>query len=102
MKFWFQKLAILVLLAIFYCLAIPIGFLFTAFAVITLSPHIGEVITALDKFIAATLGWSGRYTVSAQCAVSTTLPARMLRSVLNAIMADHCENAAKSEGLTND
>lgn len=94
-----QKAAILILLLIFDLLAFPIGILFTLWAMLKLSPHVIEVTDALNRFIAATLGWSGKHKVSSECAVSTTLPARMLHDLLNSIETNHCENSAKREGL---
>jgi hypothetical protein len=98
-KTFIQMLAILTLLTIFFIAAIPIGLIYILIGVFSTTPHVWEVLVAMDKFIAAALGWSGKYTVSAQCGVRDTIGARTLRAILNTIKREHCEDAAKGEGL---
>lgn len=52
---------------------------------------------AMDKLMAALLGFGGNYTLSAELAVSSRL--QWLRKVLDMVEYDHCNKAAKSEGL---
>lgn len=58
-----------------------------------------DVLRSMDKLLAAVLGFSGDYTLSAECGVSKEFPWVQLRWVLNKIQAGHCEGAAKQEGL---
>lgn len=58
-----------------------------------------NVLRAMDKTLAAVLGFSGYLTLSAECGVATTQPWVALRKALDLIQAGHCEGAAKNEGL---
>lgn len=60
-----------------------------------------DVLRAMDKLLAAVLGFSGHFTLSAECGVATTAPWVQLRWLLDKIQAGHCEGAAKNEGLIN-
>ena len=59
-----------------------------------------DVLRAMDKTLAAVCGFSGFFTLSAECGVSTAAPWAQLRRILNRIQPGHCEGAAKNEGLT--
>lgn len=59
-----------------------------------------NILRAKDKLAAALLGWSGRYTVSAECGASDCRFCRSVCWLLNWIDKGHCEGAAKREGLT--
>lgn len=59
-----------------------------------------DVLRAMDKVLAAVCGFSGYFTLSAECGVSNDQPWIGLRKILDMIQADHCEGAAKNEGLT--
>lgn len=59
-----------------------------------------DVLRAMDKTLAAVLGFSGYFTLSAECGATTRQPWRALRSVLDMIQPGHCEGAARKEGLT--
>lgn len=52
---------------------------------------------AMDKLLAAILGFSGNHTLSAELGASTDY--RWLRKFLDLFEAGHCMKAAKSEGL---
>ena len=58
-----------------------------------------NVLRAMDKVLASVLGFSGYYTLSAECGISSKQPWVFLRFLLNKIQAGHCEGAAKNEGL---
>lgn len=58
-----------------------------------------DVLRAMDKTLAAVLGFSGRYTLSAECGIATVAPWTWLRRALDLIQPGHCEGAAKNEGL---
>lgn len=60
-----------------------------------------DVLRAMDKTLAAVLGFSGFYTLSAECGVAAIRPWTSLRWLLDKIQAGHCEGAAKNEGLIN-
>jgi len=60
-----------------------------------------NILRAKDKLAAALLGWSGKYTISAECGARTDC--RFCSAVcwmLNIIDPGHCAGAAKREGLT--
>lgn len=58
-----------------------------------------NVLRAMDKTLAAVCGFSGYYTLSAECGVSTAKPWVLLRKALDLLQKDHCIGAAKHEGL---
>lgn len=58
-----------------------------------------NVLRAMDKVLAATVGFSGFFTLSAECGVSNESPWMGLRKILDMIDPGHCEGAAKNEGL---
>ena len=55
----------------------------------------------MDKTLAAVLGFSGFFTLSAECGVSNEKPWVWLRWLLDRIQPGHCEGAAKNEGLSH-
>lgn len=57
-------------------------------------------LRALDKAAAAYLGFSGRYTVSAECGVHTHGWRAWLRAAIDLLLGDgHCAAAARKEEL---
>ena len=58
-----------------------------------------DVLRAMDKLLASVCGFSGSYTLSAECGVTERQPWILLRRLLNGIQPGHCEGAAKNEGL---
>ena len=58
-----------------------------------------NVLRSMDKVLAAVLGFSGYFTLSAECGVANSQPWIALRWLLDKIQAGHCEGAAKNEGL---
>lgn len=60
-----------------------------------------NVLRAMDKTLAAVLGFSGFFTLSAECGVSNEKPWVWLRWLLDRIQPGHCEGAAKNEGLSH-
>lgn len=60
-----------------------------------------DVLRAMDKLLASVLGFSGHFTLSAECWIATTAPWNQLRWLLDKIQSGHCEGAAKNEGLIN-
>lgn len=61
-----------------------------------------NVLRAMDKVLAATVGFSGYFTLSAECGVAQTQPWIQLRWLLDKIQAGHCRGSAKNEGLIKD
>lgn len=60
-----------------------------------------DVLRAMDKLMAAVLGWGGKYTVSAECGSRQAGCAfcRLVCRILNLADPGHCAGAAKREGL---
>lgn len=58
-----------------------------------------NVLRAMDKTLAAVCGFSGFYTLSAECGVSTKQPWVLLRKLLDLLQKEHCVESAKHEGL---
>lgn len=58
-----------------------------------------NVLRAMDKVLAATVGFSGYFTLSAECGVTESQPWLGLRKILDMIEPGHCEGAAIKEGL---
>jgi hypothetical protein len=57
-----------------------------------------RILVRLDKALARLCGFSGQYTLSAECSDSKAEACKCLCSVMNLLEADHCNKAAKSEG----
>lgn len=57
--------------------------------------YIDNVLMTGDRFLAAILGWSGKYTVSAECSSSKCRICRAVRWLLG---VKHCMDAAENEG----
>lgn len=78
-----------------------IAAIFTSLAAIWLeeNKYGKDVLRAMDKLLAAVLGFSGNFTLSAECGIATKQPWTGLRWILNKIQAGHCEGAAKNEEL---
>lgn len=60
-----------------------------------IGPYLDNVLLTFDRLLAALLGWSGKYTVSAECAVSRCRFCKAIRYLLG---VKHCTEAAKNEG----
>lgn len=59
-----------------------------------------NILRALDKASAAFLGWTGEYTVSAECGAATEGWAVRLGVLVDGLLgAGHCHAAALHEGL---
>jgi len=76
-------------------IAIPVSFVATFID----WEYAKKLLKLLDKVMAALLGWSGEYTVSAECGKSNCFLCKWLCTLLNTIDPGHCEGAAKREGL---
>lgn len=59
-----------------------------------------NLMRAADKYAAAFLGWSGRYTISAECGARDCRFCRWLCALLDRIQKGHCAGAAEREGTT--
>lgn len=57
-----------------------------------------DVLRAMDRLGAALLGWSGRYTVSAECGASKCAFCALICKVLDMVQKGHCQGAAAREG----
>ncbi len=94
-----KKLAIIFVLWLPFAIGCAAAILTSLFAVLADENAYGkDVLRAMDKVLAAVLGFSGYYTLSAECGVATAAPWTWLRSLLNKIQAGHCEGAARNEG----
>lgn len=58
-----------------------------------------NLLRAMDKTLAAVCGFSGFYTLSAECGIAPEQPWIALRNVLDMIEPGHCEGAARNERL---
>lgn len=57
--------------------------------------YIDNILLTFDRFLAALFGWSGKYTVSAECGASRCAFCRVIRCLLG---VRHCVEAALDEG----
>lgn len=57
-----------------------------------------DVLRAMDKLGAALLGWSGRYTVSAECGAHPCRFCTLVCWLLDRFQPGHCKGAAAREG----
>jgi hypothetical protein len=57
--------------------------------------YIDNVLMTGDRFLAALCGWSGQYTVSAECGASRCRFCKVIRCLLG---VEHCVKAALDEG----
>lgn len=77
--------------------AIPVSFI----AVFFEWDYAKNILRAKDRMAAALLGWSGRYTISAECGADLDCaPCRAVCWLLDWIDPGHCAGAAKREGLS--
>lgn len=97
-----KKLALILILWLPFSLGCLAAILTSLFAIIAEENKYGkDVLRAMDKVLAAVCGFSGYFTLSAECGVATNQPWTGLRWVLDKIQAGHCEGAARNEGLIN-
>ncbi len=90
----------------FFLLAIPFGLTAIIAAAIApvaawfygVSEYAKNLLRAMDRLGAAVFGFSGRYTVSAECGASDCAVCRLLCRFLDLIQPGHCAGAAKREG----
>lgn len=62
----------------------------------SLGEYVSNIGWALDRLLAAILGWSGKCTVSAECGLSNCVVCKLVKLLLG---IDHCVDAARDEGL---
>ena len=94
-------------LAAFFLLAIPFGL--TAIIAAGIAPvaawfygvseYAKNLLRAMDRLGAAVFGFSGRYTISAECGRSKCKACRYVCAFLDLIQPGHCAGAAKREGV---
>jgi hypothetical protein len=60
-----------------------------------------DIFVAMDKLMAAVLGRSGKFTVSAECGADINFYPG-IRYVLDHIQKNHCLSSAKHEGLIQE
>lgn len=60
--------------------------------------YVRNLAEAADRFLAAMFGFSGRWTLSVECAFSRSPYFQILHALLNIIVPEHCEKAAFKEG----
>ena len=96
------KLALIVVLWLPFSLGCAVAIVTSLFAIVFEHNVYGKnVLRAMDKVLAAVFGFSGFYTLSAECGVSASAPWVQLRWLLDKIQKDHCIGAARNEGLIN-
>lgn len=96
-----KKLAIIFVLWLPFSLGALAAIIVSLLAILLEENAYGkDVLRAMDKVLAAVLGFSGFFTLSAECGVAKTQPWIGLRWLLDKIQAGHCEGAAKNEGLS--
>jgi hypothetical protein len=96
-----KKLAIILVLWLPFSLGCLVAIVASLFAIIAEENAYGkDVLRAMDKVLAAVCGFSGFFTLSAECGIAYEPPWTWLRWLLNKIQAGHCEGAAINEGLT--
>lgn len=97
MKLWARILVVLLLWLPFSvaCLvAVPVAL----FAVLANEVEYAKsVLRAMDRLTAAVLGYSGDYTVSAECSRSECRVCAVICWVFDWFEKDHCNKAARSE-----
>lgn len=79
------------------CWMAPILTLFFRFA--TPNSYWRRFVYAADKMMAAMFGFSGRFTLSAECAYAERKTFKILHDMLNDIQPEHCEKAALHESM---
>jgi len=95
-----KKLAIILVLWLPFSLGCLAAVIVSLLAILMEENVYGkDVLRAMDKLLAAVLGFSGFFTLSAECGISRDTPWIQLRWLLNKIQPFHCEGAAKKEGL---
>lgn len=94
------KLAILIVLWLPFTLGCLAAGMLSLLAIIFEWQTYGKnLLRAMDKVLAALVGFDGYHTLSAECGVSTHPLAVLLRRALDLIQPGHCVGAAKNEGL---
>ena len=93
-----KLLAALMILWLPFSLAAIVAIPVSLVAVFIEWEYAKNILRAKDKLAAALLGWSGRYTVSAECGASDCQFCRAVCLLLNLIDKGHCEGASKREG----
>ena len=95
------KLAVILVLWLPFSLGALLSVVFSLAAILLDEyTYAKNILRAMDKTLASVLGFSGFYTLSAECGVADTQPWVALRWVLDKIQPGHCECAAQNEGLT--
>lgn len=96
-----KKLAIIIVLWLPFSIGCLVAILVSLAAILLEENDYGkDVLRAMDKLLAAVLGFSGFFTLSAECGIAATAPWVQLRWVLDKIQAGHCAGAARNEGLS--
>ena len=93
-----KKLALILVLWLPFSLGCIVAILTSLFAIVMEENTYGkDVLRAMDKVLASVCGFSGYFTLSAECGVTEKQPWVLLKNLLNMIQKGHCEGAAKSE-----
>lgn len=96
-----KKLAVILVLwmpfSIGAILSVPVSLFAIAFGTYDYAKN---VLRAMDKLTAAVFGFSGYYSLSAECGKSECKLCNLLCALLDRIEKGHCSGAAKKEGLT--
>lgn len=93
-----RQLFAIILLWLPFSLAAIVAIPVLLYGMITADETIWKPVgRAMDKLLAALLGYSGNHTLSAELGASTDY--KLLRKLLNLFESLHCEKAAKNEGL---
>lgn len=93
-----RKAVILVLVWLSFVVAalaaIPLSLLY-----LTEREYGKNLMSTMSRVMASVLGWTGKYTTSAQCGKSNCLLCKVACWLLHRIDKNHCADAASEEGV---
>lgn len=95
-----KKIALILVLWLPFSIGCAVAIVISLAAILLEENDYGKnLLRAMDKVLAAVMGRSGFYTLSAECGVIDVFPFTQIRTLLDLIQAGHCEGAAIHEGL---
>lgn len=92
-------LTALLLLVVFTLMAVPAITFMALNLLLGNEVYVRNTLHLMDQWLAACLGWSGKYTISAECGVSDCYFCELVRGITDVFQKDHCLLAARKEGL---
>lgn len=95
-----KKIALILILWLPFSIGCAVAIVISLAAILLEENDYGKnLLRAMDKVLAAVMGRSGFYTLSAECGVIDAFPFAQIRRLLDAIQRGHCEGSAINEGL---